>query len=124
VEPDNQEKIKPKRSHRFQKGVSGNPAGRPKNPTLSEKLRARMKALAADVPWAADFLEKLDLANTATLEDLFIDATLIAALRGDTVAFREIWERYDGKVPQQTDVTSNGQSVTLAPIVLDGQRSL
>jgi len=74
---------------RWQKGVSGNPRGRPKKrDSLTSILKEEMgKICLAD-------------RERRTMGELIVQAMLREALKGNTTALGEIWERVDGKVPQ------------------------
>lgn len=70
----------------FPKGVSGNPAGRPKSRPFREALDRAIKA-------ASEGDEAISLDDIAR-------ALLVKAKTGDVPAIKELAERYDGKVAQ------------------------
>lgn len=72
----------------FQKGVSGNPSGRPKSKDWSEALRKAVRAVPDDDPLKRQRLE------------LLAEALMAKALSGDVMALKEIGDRIEGKVPQ------------------------
>jgi hypothetical protein len=76
----------------FQKGVSGNPNGRPKSLTLSEAFR---RQLSQPVPGASD---------GRTFAEVIALQLCVAAARGDVSAAREIADRSEGKPRQSVDV--------------------
>lgn len=80
---------------KFEKGQSGNPAGRPRNEqAITPLLRRLLQEKRAGKTRAEH------VANTL----------LSLAEDGDLNAIRTVLERIDGKVLDQIDVTSNGES--------------
>ena len=73
---------------RWKKGISGNPRGRPKK---QDRLAILLRKE----------LGKICPADRAgrTWEELLILASLQLALKGNPTAFKEVWERLEGKVP-------------------------
>jgi hypothetical protein len=93
-----------KESTQFKAGQSGNPSGRPKGASLTEQLKAKANRegrLLVDVLWEtaigrrAVWVEKPD--GQRVLE--------IQAIRPDMRAMELIWNRVEGKVPDQIVVT-------------------
>ena len=83
----------PPAEHRWKKGVSGNPRGRPKKrDTLTSLLKEEIKKICP-----ADRQKR-------TYEELMVLATLQLAMKGNAVALKEVWERLDGKVLQTEKV--------------------
>jgi hypothetical protein len=79
----------------YKKGESGNPGGRPKTAaTLAVALRALLLRRATP--------------GGERNRDLLVAALLTAALNGDMVAMRLIFERIDGKVPDNLELTGKG----------------
>lgn len=74
---------------RWKKGTSGNPRGRPKKQdSLTKLLREELeKVCPAD-------------REGRKWKELLIRATLQLAMKGKPMAFKEVWERLEGKVPQ------------------------
>ena len=92
----------PPAEHRWKKGVSGNPRGRPKKQdSLTSLLKEEIKKVCP-----ADRQKR-------TWEELMVLATLQLAMKGNAVALKEVWERLDGKVLQagrlQLDGTNGGE---------------
>lgn len=84
------------------KGKSGNPNGRPKN---SECLTALLR----------EEIEKIDPADLEgrTWKQKLVLATMRLACEGVPVAFKEAWERLEGKVTQPLGVDgADGMEVT------------
>jgi hypothetical protein len=80
---------------KFQKGQSGNPAGRPKSePTITPWLRRLL-------------LEKQD---GKTRAEHVASRLIQMAQDGDVKAIAVVLERIDGKVPDQVDLTTDGQA--------------
>ncbi len=76
----------------FPKGVSGNPAGRPKSITLSEAFRRQLSQPASHDPEGRTFAEVIAL------------RVCVAAAQGDVGAAREIADRTEGRARQSFDV--------------------
>jgi hypothetical protein len=76
----------------FQKGVSGNPNGRPKSLTLSEAFRRQLSQLVPNDPDGRTFAEVIAL------------RVCVAAAQGDISAAREIADRTEGKPKQALDL--------------------
>jgi hypothetical protein len=92
INPRSLENLKP-----FQKGESGNPAGRPKSTTLSEALRvelARLNPKAKDEQTYAETIAKLMVKAAATG-------------KGSIRAAQEIADRTEGKPRQSVDMDMN-----------------
>ena len=78
----------------FKKGQSGNPGGRPKGSiSLTTILR-----------------EKLSEGDGERAKQLVEELLLRAGEKSDPL-MKEILDRTEGKVPQATDITSNGESI-------------
>jgi hypothetical protein len=77
---------------RFQKNVSGNPAGRPKSAMLSDALRRKM-------------LDAMPDASEKTVADGIADALIKQALNGEVSAIKEVFDRTEGKVSQKIDAS-------------------
>ena len=88
----NPENIEP---HKFKKGQSGNPKGRPKLPDISEALK---KVLNEE----KDGIKALD----AVLKSL-----RNKAIKGDVRAIQELLDRAYGKSKQFIDHTTKGESL-------------
>jgi hypothetical protein len=76
----------------FQKGVSGNPAGRPKSLTLSEAFRRQLSQPVPGDEQGRTFAEVIAL------------RVCVAAAQGDISASREIADRTEGKPKQALDL--------------------
>jgi hypothetical protein len=83
-----------KLGNRFEPGESGNPNGRPRLTVLSEALRAE---LAVEMPGASE----------RSVAEAIARALVVAALKGDVTAAREIADRTEGKPKQAIDVDLN-----------------
>lgn len=86
--PENIEK------HKFKKGESGNPNGRPKKLPELDKLLADVLGEEKDGRTAAEAI---------------LAALRAKAAKGDVRAAELLLERAYGKLRQQTDITSNGK---------------
>jgi hypothetical protein len=76
----------------FEKGQSGNPAGRPKSITLSEAYRRQLSQ-----PFPDD-------SQGRTYAEVIAERACLAASGGDVGAAREIADRTEGKPKQAIDV--------------------
>ena len=77
---------------RFRKGFSGNPGGRPKNVSITAKLR-RLLSIPTD-PGNPDSPQVLDAVVEKVLE---------LVLDGNPAIVKELWNRIDGKVPDRVE---------------------
>ena len=88
----------------FQKGTSGNPKGRPKS---FKQLRALVVSIASEV---------VDKEQTITR----IENMIREMLKSDNPADRALALKYGwGNVPEQTDITSGGEKITVRLITDD-----
>ena len=70
-------------------GQSGNPAGRPRNADcLTTLMRAEIEKIDPDDPEGRTWQEQIVL------------ATIRLAIKGNSTALKEVWDRLDGKVAQ------------------------
>jgi hypothetical protein len=107
----NPENIEP---HKFQKGESGNPNGRPKgvrnrSTLVREWLEVKQKA-KNPITGQTEDLEQQDLMTLALIKK---------AREGDVQAYRELMDSAHGKIEQKTDITSKGQKLFEVKIVDD-----
>ena len=94
---DNRRRPTPPAEHRWKKGVSGNPRGRPKKrDSLTSLLKDEIKKICP-----ADRQKR-------TWEELMVLATLQLAMKGNAVALKEVWERLDGKIVQPEKMQLTG----------------
>lgn len=88
----------PEGSTPFVKGQSGNPNGRPKGAQTSSVRLRRLLEIEQKKPNPVTKKEE----KFTTLE--LMDAAVIAkALKGDILAYREILDRFEGKVPNKNE---------------------
>ncbi|MBI3896608.1 MAG: hypothetical protein HY313_11830 [Acidobacteria bacterium] len=107
---DNRGRPLPPVEGRWKKGVSGNPHGRPKKQdSLTSLLRDEIaKICPAD-------------REKRTWKELIVRATLQLAMKGNSTALKEVWERLDGKILQTGKVQlGNEEPVTIK--VVYGER--
>jgi hypothetical protein len=100
----NKDIAKPGEPHRWKKGESGNPAGRPK----SKPITAALKAM-------------LDKDDGKAIKAVAAKA-LQMALKGDFRYYKEMMERIEGKVTESIDVTSNNVNIDATPGLSNAQR--
>ena len=93
----NMARLLPPKDKRFKKGESGNPKGRPVGSfSLTRAVKEYLLEMAKDGESYGDKLKK---------------AAVLRAITKSDVLAKEIWDRVDGKVPQQTDITSRGERI-------------
>lgn len=99
----------PHPTHKFKKGESGNPGGRPKRDwTWAGVLQEAVEAMAKDGQPI-----KKHIANSLLAE----------ALKGNVMAQKELMNRMDGMPNQQTDMTTDGEPLRIMFVAkpIDGQ---
>ena len=106
--------IKPFRAKRKTKHpmfVSGDHTGNTKNMlSLTSSLKKSMKLPAGDVPVVREFCDKVGLdPSTCTVGDVVIQCQLYFALSGSAPHFMHLFDRIEGKVPQQTEIKMDGK---------------
>lgn len=79
------------RCHRWKKGQSGNPSGRPKSKTLSNAYRNKLEEEVPNDP------------ERRTWAELIAEAQVRDAVRGNVQAAREIADRTEGKARQSIE---------------------
>ncbi len=79
----------------FQKGQSGNPAGRPKSAILSNAIRKKLNEIDETDPQGRTYAEVL------------AEQLIMKAKTGDVQALREIADRTEGKARQSIMLTSD-----------------
>lgn len=85
----------------FKKGVSGNPAGRPKG---SFSLVGLLKKKLQEHPKGKD----------RTYAEYFVDKVMNATIvKGDVAMMRDIIDRVDGKPKQAIDHTTKGEKIVI-----------
>lgn len=104
---------------RFKKGQSGNPNGRPKGrrnrSTLIREWLEVSQKIKNPITGEIQELEQQDIMTLALIKK---------AREGDVSAFRELMDGAHGKVMQQTDITTNGESIQQTPVwqVIDASK--
>jgi hypothetical protein len=88
------ESAKRPRGRPFQKGVSGNPAGRPRG--IRDRRTIRLEMMEA--------LEEVTRVGGRTKLRALVDAIITQGLRGDVQAFREIRDTVDGRPVAQDEM--------------------
>src|ERR1700683_546374 len=76
------------KAHRWKKGQSGNPSGRPKSKTLSDAYRNKLEEPVPNDP------------EGRTWAELIAEAQVRDAVRGNVQAAREIADRTEGRARQ------------------------
>jgi len=99
--PDKQAKsrlgnLKNTEATQWKPGQSGNPAGRPPK-------EASLTSLLKEVIWEICPKDK----EGRTWRELQVLALLTLAMKGNSVAIREIWSRLEGNVEQTLDINQN-----------------
>ncbi len=92
----------PQNLKNWEKGQSGNPNGRPKGTENSKTRLARLLSLVQSkknpvtgVDEEFSLLEQMDMAQ------------IVKALKGDSKAYKEILDRFEGQSKQSIEVESN-----------------
>lgn len=81
----------------FQPGESGNPNGRPKKADcLTLLLKEEIEKLC---PFKKEE-QKEKYGKQLTWKEMIVISTLSLAVKGVPIAFKEVWDRVDGKVTQ------------------------
>jgi hypothetical protein len=101
--PDKQPQIiRGKADHlpKWKKGQSGNPNGRPKKDvTLTSLLKEEIEKICPQ--------DK----EGRTWRQLLVIATMRCAIKGESAALKEVWQRLDGRVAQSIDLTTVTRSI-------------
>ena len=109
--------IKNIEKHKYKKGQSGNPNGRPKGKkSLSTLLKKYLKA-------RIDFRNpiKQNKEDKKAISDIIAMRLLFKAINGDIVAIKEIMDRTEGKVLDKRELTgANGKDLMPPTIVVSG----
>lgn len=91
---------------RWQKGESGNPAGRPKGiPNAKTRYRRLLELTSKKANPVTGEMEEF------TQLELMDIAIFNKALKGDMVAYKEIMDRLEGKSQQSVDHTTQGDKI-------------
>lgn len=90
----------PNEATQFKKGRSGNPKGRPKIPDINDALAEILN----DEKEGVNALKAVLMALRAR------------AIKGDVRAIEVLLDRTYGKAKMHTDITSNGETITVAPV--------
>ena len=100
----------------IEKGVSGNPNGRPKGTkNRSTLVRQWLEATESIVNPITGEKERL------TQQDIMTLAIIKKARKGDVAAYKELMDSAHGKVTDHTDITTNGNSVNIPVIKWAGE---
>lgn len=100
--PNHIENIEP---HKFKKGRSGNPKGRPKgNVSLVPMLKAK--------------LEEAPAGQRRSFAEAFIESTLLDAIKNDGQSRKLVWEYLEGRPTQRLEHSGpDGGAITIAELV-------
>ena len=95
--------------HKYKKGESGNPNGRPvgsRNRTTIVKQWLEVKKLAKNP--ISNKEEELEI------QDMMVLALINKALKGDVNAFKELMDSSYGKLLNSTDITTKGEKIEVS----------
>ena len=95
--------------HKFKKGESGNPYGRPvgsRNRSTIVKQWLEVKKLAKNPISSKE--EELEI------QDMMVLALINKALKGDVNAFKELMDSGYGKLLNSTDITTKGEKIEVS----------
>lgn len=100
----------------FQKGQSGNPAGRPKgSKNRASIVKHWLEATESIVnPLTGE-------KETLSQQDIMTLAIIKKARKGDVAAYRELMDSAHGKITEHTDITSGGEPVSIPVIKWAGE---
>ena len=93
---------------RFKPGQSGNPGGKPRNPTINPEAKTLPKIVPHHVSLTAilkEILQRVPDGEHKTNAELIMDKLVEMAKGGDRQAIKDVHERVDGKVPDQLAVS-------------------
>lgn len=103
--PENIEK------HKFEKGESGNPNGRPKGArnrsTIAKQWLEVSQKIKNPITGKEEKLEQQDIMTLALIKK---------ARNGDVSAYKELMDSAYGKIVQPTDITTKGDSLNVINI--------
>lgn len=90
---------------RFKPGVSGNPRGRPKGPTIATRLRDLLEKTSLDGDGDGD-----GEGTGKPLAEQVAEVIVKRALEGDYACIRILLDRTEGRVPDRQEVELRGLS--------------
>ena len=90
----------PPKEHRFKKGVSGNPKGKPKGAlSITKRIREELE-------------KKPEGEDKLTYLDLLVKRVLATAIKkGDIQMLKTIWNYMDGMPREKMDITTGGKKI-------------
>ena len=95
--------------HKFKKGESGNPAGRP--------VGARNRSTIVKYWLEGKKFSKNPISNQKEeleIQDMIVIALIDKALKGDVNAFKELMDSGYGKLSNSTDITTKGEKIEVS----------
>lgn len=95
------------------KGEIRNPNGRPIGSKNTKTILERF--LNLEMKQKNPFTQEMEEMTVLELMNL---KQIANALEGDLQAFKEIIDRHEGKIKQQTDITTNGKEISNAPTTI------
>jgi hypothetical protein len=102
--------------HKFGKGQSGNPNGRPKGrrnrATLVREWLEVSQKVKNPISGIVEELQQQDIMTLALIKK---------AREGDVQAYRELMDSAHGKVIQTTDITTGGDKLNAEPVLNQDQ---
>lgn len=97
--------------HKFEKGESGNPNGRPKGArnrsTIAKQWLEVSQKIKNPITGKEEKLEQQDIMTLALIKK---------ARNGDVSAYKELMDSAYGKIVQPTDITTKGDSLNVINI--------
>ncbi len=100
----------------FEKGISGNPNGRPEG-TKNRSTIVKKWLEVIEETTNSITKEKEDLSQ----QDQIVLALIKKAKKGDVAAFKELMDSAHGKIVDQKDITSNGNTFSIPVIKWIGE---
>ena len=101
-----------KKTHRHPLYVYGGTKDKPVNfMSLTNSLKKSMLEPAGKVPVVREFCDKVGLdPDMHTVGDVIIQCQLYYALSGSAPHFMHLFDRIEGKIPQQTEIKMDGKA--------------
>lgn len=88
--------------HRFKKGASANPLGRPKGTSMSNVLKTYLDQAVIEVPHLLRLANKYGiLVEGLLVKDMLAQIMIARSMSGDTMLVKEILDRTEGKVTEK-----------------------
>ncbi len=116
-----------KRMAKFQKGNPGGPGRKKGKKSYSDAVRQLLSGKRIKVEWTIldnkgrEVIKRIELKSSQDMNYGIAAAQIMAALKGDTTAARELIDRAEGKAKQSVKVENSGpiQQIEIGGSVID-----